>query len=1571
MAIIFGGDAGIREDSFGDFLNGMTTEFNKVKDGLNQLTSLSALSNLGEPLPKENVYVDDGFQNVPGTAFVGEGASSGLQSIDDVKTRRITTQAPQLTVYIKKRVFWSLRNEHDSKFMDAGEKLFYRATKALFEKKCAQIAAYEGLTKLGTLVEEESELDFAVIEQVADAMDSLIVSAEEEVEARAQVEFGASIVELQKALQDLKEGSASFNVQVEKIRELGQKARQTKAATGTTWVVDTQDTSDVDNTGRGTGVIELTLVDSINTSLSLNYGDLGTISLSVENPYNLLTITDNEIEIAVKSAFRDLLDVPASAQISTDTQRNFLGPQAILERARREEEKLRTARNTRFNLSDPNSSLSSGNRAEIIFEINPTSSAPDKVTGSISAITEPFNRNNFRIVFAQLDPIEQLTLEEDQLMIEVFNSLQDYVTTIQRLSETDVEFDPKDTNVPYARRQMRLSYLGKPIIQPMDGIHIYIRGNTFKDGEVIGPLNAIINNTQFIRSFAKNQEVSDAVIQEEMRQFGVDDIIPVDLYKLMRTGSLLRNAGMHVFGGLISTVTESYNANQGKYTLSVSGESNMKWLDLSNVNTTPSLDQTQGVLEDPLTPLDLKIDEATGFILGDPQLSNENRLRIRNNLYFNSGDHSGEKVDELTNLIQDFVSIGDSDVAFAKRKHAPGLIYKWKQGIIVATREINLRTALTGDSSELSRIRREVGITVTANPFANLDIADVISLLVTGVPHNYESFFTNAASVGTFVPGGGNNPESFFHSFFDITRSTNRALGNFQPFKDYQISREQMAKRLALQTDLTRDNNEIKKLNSEIARDRDLLNQSPPGSPGLIDLTAKIQDKENKLIELSDAFTQSIADNSDTGLRVYDDDIVFDESRDTSAADSDAVSKGGKDAKLRSKLMQFRPQLSVKLNTDTNLFIVSDDYDKDLDLQAFAINLASGEIPIWNSQFRHPKDICLEAAKVFDLEFFCDTQGNIRLRTPKYNKLPLSLLVKMIVLTEQKQSGIAPPFFSNFFQSRRESLEQEAKVLDLDIKILNLLLFGVVGRVSNEASPADTNPIATFLFTPFELVTDDPLELASIVDAIQSFRNQKATLIGTRSVADTGKEIEKISEEINQLNDPSVVNSSTNRVTTFNRLLQKVGQRQRVGDVLEKLKNTETQNANEGTARSPNRSFGTTLNSGDIAEITEPFGDLIEDDFNDFLGPGSASRYIIFDDQIIDYQFTESDKNVNCRVDVTGLEDLIGESPGEIGGVPLIWAGATDFDLWKQYGWRSQDAVTKPFFKSGELQCAPYALMLLTRQRRDVVRATITLVGNEYYQLGDVVYINSRDMLYYVYGVSHSFSYSSGAYTTKLDLRYGHPLGEFIPTPLDAIGKNLIKNQREFNTSFTLRDTAVPEAGRCVGVIVFPNLSENFTSGSVLKEMVEGDIGAANLKELKNALLRINFQKDSRIFNKVILRSFKTDIEPILDESLVQERLQTVKDWFTNPIAGFVSSSEAASGFGSEGDPISLNQKDFPPLNRDQIQIDPIINLSDLGEDNQEAIKGKTPKEEVYNVSTGGNPVGSVEISIEFDQEVC
>jgi len=1553
MSILFGSDTGIELNAVGNFWEEIKSEFSRVADGFS-----GKLSSTNKPLPKETVYVDDGFMNVAGTAFVG----SGVENLDDAKKRRITTQKPDVTVYIKKKLFWSLRNEHDTKFMDSGEKLFIRASKLLFERKCSQITAYESMTKLTSLLDEEAELDAEIMDSVvagyAENLSIAMVDAlEDEVSAASadpNRQFLADALGTQLDL--LKNDVAKLDNAIQGLRDLAKDVRKTKSALTTSWVIDPEKNIDISRTGRGVGVIELTMTESFSTSLSLEYNDLGSISLTVEDPYNLMKITPSDVELALKSAYREMNNFDFSLGSNS--------AEALLSEARRKDNLLKMERESRFGSSGD--SVVDAGVGEITFEINISSNAAHNIVGHVSSLPESFNSDNFNIILLKLSYEQRLTSTETNLVKGIFELLENYVREIVKISET-AKIDGGDVDIKYARRQLRIFYLGKNIVQPMDGIHVYMRGRTFRDSELLGPLNHLLNGSSFVRSFATNAEASDAVLQEEMRQFNLDNAgIPLDLYRALRSGSLLRNAGTHIFGGLVSTVSESYNANSGKYILNVSGESNMKWLNLSKVNTAPSLDQPQGVLEDPLTPLDLKIDDATGLIIGNPGLSAENKKKL---LYFDSGINKGEKVDE-SNIYQDIVIYGTR--AYAKMKHAPGLVYKWKQGVITATRHINLRTQLDGNRSEIAKLRRDVGVTITTDPFANLDIADVVSLLITGFPHNYESFFLNTQSIGTYTTGGNtNDPESFFHSFFDITRSTNRALGNFQPFQTIHIDRKQMAKRLDLQTDLSNDNEEIKSLQSQIATLQDQLNvqnasyqEGDQTSLSSISRTGTISDLKNrikklktKLKEEERLFTEKIKEGSNFGLRIYGDDIILEFANETAASNAEGVESSTKKLKTRSKLMQIRPQLNTKYNTDNNLFIVSDDYDKDLDLQAFAISLASSEIPIWNSTYKKPLETCINAAKVIDFELFCNSQGHIEFRPPRYNKIPLSLIVKMMLLSEEGVD-IFPPFLKSLFLSREKSLEDTKEVVELEIAIIGLLLFGDES-LDDKLFGQRTESIDLFLTS---MVNTDTSNVSSqdVVKNIRDKRNDLARKIGSSNFADTEEENKKIAEEIDDLQNPKSSNVNSKRLQKFNKLLQLVSQKERAEETLKKLQSRNTKEGKFGSLLEEKTSgSGKALNTGEMATLLEPFGDLIEDDYNDFIGPGSAKRFIIYDDQIISYDFKESDSNVYCRVDVTGQEDLLGGKPGEVGGIPLIWAGATDFDLWKQYGWRSGDTAVKPFFKDAENQCAPYALMLLSRKRRDTVRANLTLVGNEYYQLGDVVYINSRDMLYYVYAVRHSFSYSSGTYTTQLDLRYGHPLGEFIPTPLDVIGKNFIKNQRKFNTTFMFRKTAGSDIGRLSGVILFNNPNV-LTTGELRTEMLSGDLGVENLNELKRCLLKINAQIGKDI--AVEIRGYVSS-EDETEKQKVKSRMAAVQEWLENPISGFGSTS---------GEEITLSREFYSPIEKNIIRKfdsdnDP-INLVNMTDDNKAF--GRTAREETRNVSQSDTDISAVEIIIIFPETI-
>ena len=381
-----------------------------------------------------------------------------------------------------------------------------------------------------------------------------------------------------------------------------------------------------------------------------------------------------------------------------------------------------------------------------------------------------------------------------------------------------------------------------------------------------------------------------------------------NLYRQLRTDSLLRNAGMHVFGGLINSVSENYA--DGVYTTRISGASNMAWLDQSRVNVTPSLDQTQGVLEDPLTAFDIKIDPGSHLIQAAttfPPFNSETQARLNNGLIvYNNGVVPGQPL-STTNFAQDYFDNGDG-TCITQFKHAPGLTYKWKQGIISATRSVNLRTTLDGSPDATQRLKREMGLTVMSNPFSGQDAADIVSVLVTGFPHNYESFYKNAVSAGTYsVNNGAVSPESYFHSFFDIMRSQNRVFGNFQPYKTIKTDPRALQNRLATQTSLTTTSQTLNNLMGQKAKLLDQLGalttymnvSLTAGPPNPNDPAAKATASINTLVTILDQQITAAASNfkntanqgQAAGMRLYGSDIAIDYGAPTAASSTAQYSK--------------------------------------------------------------------------------------------------------------------------------------------------------------------------------------------------------------------------------------------------------------------------------------------------------------------------------------------------------------------------------------------------------------------------------------------------------------------------------------------------------------------------------------------------------------------------------------------------------------------------------------------------------------------------------------------------------
>lgn len=213
------------------------------------------------------------------------------------------------------------------------------------------------------------------------------------------------------------------------------------------------------------------------------------------------------------------------------------------------------------------------------------------------------------------------------------------------------------------------------------------------------------------------------------------------------------------------------------------------------------------------------------------------------------------------------------------------------------------------------------------------------------------------------------------------------------------------------------------------------------------------------------------------------------------------------------------------------------------------------------------------------------------------------------------------------------------------------------------------------------------------------------------------------------------------------------------------------------------------------SNVPEVFAHMIEDENYDDYGPGSSSRYIIKRAQIRDLQFHIQPPDFTM-VEVQGVLNTFAPNalPEGLNSFPdngngLVSAVAVDYSSWRNYGFKNSATIKVPFLSDPNSQCGPYASMILSRNRKNIIQATCTISGNEYMQPGEVVFLQDRQMLFYVVAVRHNFTFGSG-FTTTLDLKYGHSSGDYIPTTLDVIGKMLYNNrdiagytiQRQTNT---------------------------------------------------------------------------------------------------------------------------------------------------------------------------------------------
>ena len=1403
------------------------------------------------------------------------------------KQFEILTQEPNATVLVKKRMFSTIAENFNPIFMDADEKLYYRTIKILFQNKCNQIANLEKLSKIQKVTSIVGQIDNYMIPLILSLTDSF------------SKDFADS--------QLTKEGDGDNLVKV--VDRLRRIYSYNITSPATSWIVDNNNLRK-SQYAEGTGVIELTNFTNISTNVSVDMSDPGGCSFNIVDPYGVMLITDYDIERAIADS-TNLFYKSKTFQLgkeSADTLINELEVRLNQYRA------LRGASPISFKIN-PDTLL--GKRVVAIIDRQGLS-IPFTFDAIGSALTLGFKgganvgvevppeylKDGAIAGFDGLDNQKKKSVNgvnmampdsELNLFCRLVKTIFDKLSL---MANSNNAFQTANKQTNYTRRKLRFNFLGKLIIQPQDSIYVYMTSKSKFDNNLLGGLSNMFNGLGFLQNTMQSltdlknsfdvifNPKANVDLQIEKAAF-VGKEFPTWLWNMVRSQFVSENEGIHVFGGLVETASDSWR--DGKFSVDVHCKDNSLYFEQGKINFKPGTDTFNGSIYDPLTPFKSNFDTITSNAKSDsPELLEENKWLLSNGGFdsplvkHKQGPSYGLPLTEKS-IIQD-AGIDPMTGLLTKTFYAPdGLVYKWKEGIGTFVQ--------FGSSTDFNGPNRVGAPNLAKDPFAGQDVMNVLSLLITGIPYNFTTYWKAIGAPNySGDPNANQNAASTYYESIRTTLSKNNILwGNFIPFKSLSVDEATYAKKLQGQFDIINQNNQ---LNANLLKLQDVYDRMKQFNT--IDILRK--SNISGQIENTDTEYQKLkadATNLETSInnlildsrknnKAYNsvgDDVSFDVSDDIdsylnssdNSTEKNNASKAAFRRKLRRQLNYLTRRMSynVRANDDKNLFIVDDQYDKDYDIAAY--NNSVGEKPNMYSMgnaFTSVKDNIKNTASLLNLEIFCDTQGHVRVRPPQYNRMPSSVFYKMMYMKETLGVQVFPQFLSDLFTNQLETLRLQTEIIEDYIRLNCAILgynddAGVYTFMSQYTSELGSGEITSFRFISnkdgvviniediiknanpdINSGSNDLKVFASISQQAKSTQNifktsdraqaivtvlqgktlnmagynisdvksveenSRAQIIADRIFDRTGEKV-NINNYLSKRNliIGDAVQTSNYSIDIFkvlNELSKMISERQKTVKLFySTIKNYKEYKSLDNKDDKTSNMLLAPGNYGN-SNIPEVFEHMIEDESYDDLGPGSGSRYIIKRSQIKDMSFTEQCPQYTS-VEVQGTIDYLSADkfPSVLnvfpnGGNAMTTAMAIDYDMWRNYGFKSQAAIQAPFLKDPHTQCAPFASMVLSRARKEVLRGNITISGNEYMQPGEVIYLEDRGLLFYVSSVRHNFSFGSG-FTTALTLTYGHAPGEYIPTTLDVMGKMLFNNRDLNNIIIHRQESSANESS--LGII--------------------------------------------------------------------------------------------------------------------------------------------------------------------------
>ncbi len=1545
------------------------------------------------------------------------------------RASEVIMQEPDVTVIIKKRAFSSLVENYRADLASEQDKLFLRASKRLFYNKCRTIAAYERLSKMERIASEFGFISDFALPLTFNVLDSA-------------TEFAGNIGATNNWLFDSRTRSTLETIR--KVKALGDPNFVT------TWVTDGSIPYATD-LGEGTGVIELTLVNSVNVTNSIQMGGGGG-SLSVEDPFKFMIITNEDIDRAISEAN------------SIFTQNSFFKVtefqlQKTVDDLIKRMNTIRMARNAeriRFHVNEQTilfkkvRAIIDGSgqlvEDEEEFKLGEGFVGVRKTPRQQFEIKFKFNAGSFGIDLFSFDnsavEVDPSSLKGVNGLKEENNELKLFKQIIQNMylligmkttTQSEIRKFNKQTN--YVRRKMRLHYANKPIIQPMDVVTVFVSSKTINDAKVTQGLNLNFQNNSIVNKLNDAIAGIESAFDDIKNAFGggsdgaswieieknaiAGPEFPLWLWQTMRNDFTRQAAGTCIFSGIVGDASHSYS--DGKYNLRVGLKDNTEYFRMGQININPSVKVFNSALYDPLTPFKLEFDASTGFSAGEvPPLLDEN-IRLLNSgaIRAKLGRYRGSPVDEKLYTRKEIEQI-QSDIfggriVSSERQvftDPDGFVYRWKEGIGSLVFVGQAHSTL-----DLGSFRSETSVNITKDPFAGQDVMNVLSLLITGQPYNFNTFMRAAVKSGKLSRSdleNENETVSFFKGLISDVTKQNATWGNFLPFKKLIINERAYNFLASGELDFTTKNAQLNRKLEERALKFDELTAIMPqfaNTPqfyksqvaGTVDvprpspqLTA-IQNLSSQLIkldteigQLKNAFSEKVEQKanlqSEEGtLRIFGNDISFDTSF-TGSGEGNENQKIVDRIEFRSKINQLtqRRFWKTKANEDPNLFIVNDQYDKNYDLQNFETAL-SGQMKTFESTYTDVFERIQAVSQVLGLEVFADSQGHINARPPQYNRMPSSVFRDMIQLAAEKGIRLFPRFLESLFFNQASGLSEKIEIIEDQIRIraaaigattdngAELLIGGdfkfvtKVDELSNTANIGtkdlrelfdQSNPdlqeerasgalndlLGEALIANSATLSFDITRRTEIVQNESFFKgsnddiNTAINLIGKRLQKKT--RIPAPSRRTLLSNDRRISESTIGRsqldiLKITNEIAQFVAERQQMIKLLaNSLRNLqEGVSINREESSSAQNILLPQLNRGEDKILPEVLEHMIEDEDVDDLGFRSGQRYVLTDAKIISLEISEKAPPFTiAQVDGKLAGGIVPLTPGlEVGGQGNLQgtAWAVDYDMWRMYGFKAPHPVPMPIFQNPRTQCAPYAVFLLNRARKNIFQGSATVVGNEYIQAGEVYYIEDRDLLFYAESVTHQVGFNQG-FTTQLNLTYGHNPGEYIPTELDIIGKGLYANRHLSGVVRNERHGRSDDSTH-IGTLIWDSSKIVDGVNLDLRDLVNGQFADVNRKQLSNIMLATTGLLTPTTFGKKLeieVRTyFNTDPDNLMVKSSnLEEVARSVRDWIGKPQTFSLDKKEtilpdnqisdefidpSLIKFGPENQgPIDLNKKD-------------------------------------------------------------